>query len=264
MSIPEIQHGDPDGIGGIIRRINESHEVLEEQYLRVRAAADIAARSLREATQALSAARQALIVHQAAQAEHPKRRGSRPRHLLLALATIAIDGVACYFAAQALNGDQNSTDIWTALFLVVLAVGEFALDHFEERHRRLWQLTAGFLAVFVIALGALRYSYLATIDAGDPMAAVTGAALLTGVTIGLLFCGYQCLRTAETQRAWRARRAARRARNLARAAEETAARDARHREELADAYLWQIRRLVHLTPSFEASVRAHLTGRTEA
>lgn len=259
MAAPEIRS---TAIASVIREVNESDDVLEDQYLRAREAADLAARSSLAAAQARAAARQARIAHQAIQAEQPKRRGSRPRHLLLALATIALDGVACYFAAQALNGDQRSTEIWTALFLTILAVGEFALDHYhQERHRRMWQLCALFVAAFVIALGCLRYSFLATINPDAPMAAVTGAVLLTAVTAGLLFSGYQCLRTAETRRTWRARRDARRARNALRAAKEDEARDAETRETLASAYLWQIRRIAHLTPGFEAAVRAHLTGR---
>lgn len=265
MSTPEmIQPSETASIADIIRRINESHEILEDQYLRARAAADIAARSELNAAQVAAAARQSRIAHQAIQAEHPRRRGSRPRHLLIALATIALDGVACYFAAQALNGDQRETEIWTALFLIVLAVGEFALDYYRDRHPRLWQLSAIFVTAFVAVLGGLRYTYLATIDVGNPMAAIAGAGLLTGVTIGFLFAGYQCLRTAETQQAWRARRAVRRARAAALAAEQEAIRDARSREDLVSAYLWQIRRLVHVTPNIESAVRSHLMGRAEA
>lgn len=266
MSTSEIQ---PVGIGDIIREVNESDEILEDQYLRAREAADLAGRSQVAAGRAMSAARQARVAHQAIQAENPRRRGSRPAHLLIALMTVALDGVACYFAAQALNGDQDATLVWTGIFLVCLAGGEFALDYYQDRHRRLWYLLVAFVTAFVGLLGLLRYSYLAAIDVGNPLTAVTGAGLFTAATIGFVFWGYRALRTAETQPTWRARRAARRARAMARAAEEDSARDAKSRDQLADAYLWQVRRIVlrtcpdHFIPALEAAVRAHLTGRTE-
>ena len=56
-----------------------------------------------------------------------ERRASRPRQLLLALVTVALDGVACFFAAQALGGAQSGTLVWTALFLAVLGRDEASL-----------------------------------------------------------------------------------------------------------------------------------------
>ena len=45
---------------------------------------------------------------------------------------LGTDGVACYFAAQALNGSQDSTLIWTVLFLAMLAGGEIGLDFYRD------------------------------------------------------------------------------------------------------------------------------------
>ena len=106
-----------------------------------------------------------------------------------------LDGVACYFAAQALDSSQDTTLVWTVLFLAILAVGEMALDYYRDRHQRAWRTVASVLAMFVGALGALRFWFLATVGATGLIPAALGAALFTVVTAGFLFVGYRALRT---------------------------------------------------------------------
>jgi hypothetical protein len=94
---------------------------------------DVAARSARAAELSAEAARNATLADRAVQAERPRRRAPLPRQVILALATLAMDGLACYFAAQGLNGSQDTTLMWTALFLAVLAGGEVALGFYRDR-----------------------------------------------------------------------------------------------------------------------------------
>ena len=195
---------EPTDIADLIRELNESNEAVEDQYLRVREAGDLAVRSEVGARQATAAARQARVAYEALQAEQPHRRAPLPRQLLLALLTVGLDGLACYFAAQALDGNQGATLVWTLLFLAVLGGGEAALDYYKDRHHRVWYLLVIFLSAFVLTLGVLRFTYLATIGAGGGLAAIAGAALFTAATAGFLFLGYRALRAAETPQAWRA------------------------------------------------------------
>ena len=120
----------------LIREVNATNNAVEDQYLRARQAADTAIRSDQGAREARAAAQAAGISYQTIQAERPRRRSPLPRQAALAAGTVAFDGVACYFAAQALNGSQDSTLIWTALFLAVLAGGEIGLDFYRERNLR--------------------------------------------------------------------------------------------------------------------------------
>jgi hypothetical protein len=90
----------------VIREVNASNAEVEKQYLRARKAADVATRSDLAAGQASFEARDAEVSHQAVQEEHPRRRAPLPRQLAAAAGTVALDGVACYFAAQVLNGDR--------------------------------------------------------------------------------------------------------------------------------------------------------------
>src|SRR5579863_9421594 len=114
----------------VIREVNASNAEIQNQYLRTRQAADVAARSKLAATQASSAAQDAAVSHLAIQEERPQRRAPLPRQVACAAGTVALDGVACYFAAQVLNGSQDSTLLWTGLFLVALGGGEAALDFY--------------------------------------------------------------------------------------------------------------------------------------
>jgi hypothetical protein len=253
-------------LADVIRELNESDDTLGDQYLRAREAADRAARSKDTADQAAAVARQADIAHEAIQTEEG-RHAPLPRQVVLALLTVALDALACYFAAQALNGSQDATVVWTILFLAVLAGGEVGLDVYQDRHRRSWHALIGFLSAFVLGLGVLRFLYLATVGADDPVTATAGAALFTAATAGFVFLGYRALRAAETPRAWRARRRARAAYRAARAARESADREARHRDRLVDACLKQVRRVaLRRCPAgqlamLEAAARMHLQGK---
>ena len=174
--------------------------------------------------------------------------------------------MACYFAAQALDGSQDTTLVWTVLFLAVLAAGEVGLDVYQDRRRRAWYLLAAFLGGFIFVLGVLRFLYLATVGTNDPVTAAAGAGLFTAATAGFVFLGYRALRAAETPQAWRARRRARAAYRVAQAARESADREAVRRDQLIDAYLMQVRRVALRTcPAeqlllVEAAARKHLTG----
>lgn len=100
----------PFDVTGLLCAVNESNEEVEDQCLRARLASDIADRGAHEAKEALAAARAARLAHQSIQAEHPRRRAPIPRQWLIALITVGLDGLACYFAAQALDGSQAVDD----------------------------------------------------------------------------------------------------------------------------------------------------------
>ena len=257
----------PIDVAVLIRDVNASHEAVEDQCLRARQAADIAYRSACAADQAATAAVRAEVAHQTIQAERPRRRAPLPRQVILALITVAFDGLACYFAAQALDGSQDATLVWTGLFLGVLAGGEFALDFYKDRNERTWHALVILIGIFVVLLGTLRFWFLVTIGGGGLVPAIVGAVLFTGVTAGFLSLGYRALRVAETPHAWRARRQARKARQAAWAARAAAHRDAAERDRLIDAYLGHVRREVQKTCPLEqqleteAAVREHLAGR---
>jgi hypothetical protein len=110
----------------LIRDVNATNEAVEDQCLRTCHAAATAGQSARTAELLTTAAESARVVHRTVQAENPRRRAPLPRQVILALITVALDGVACYFAAQALDGSQDATWVWTGLFLGILAVGEVA------------------------------------------------------------------------------------------------------------------------------------------
>ena len=264
MSTPEMPETD---VAELIRNVNATNNAVEDQCLRTRQAADAAIRSDRAAEEAKAAALAAGIAYQTIQAEQPRRRSPLPRQAALAAGTVAFDGVACYFAAQALNGSQDSTLIWTVLFLAMLAGGEIGLDFYRDRNLRAWRILASITSAFVVLLGVLRFWFLATIGTGDLIAAFVGAALFTVVTAGFLMVGYRTLRAAETPQAWRARRAAHAATHAARTARAAARRDAAERDRLIDAYLRHVRKVVLRTCAVEQqlavefAVREHLSGR---
>lgn len=251
----------------LIRDVNASNEAVEDQCLRACQAADIAAHSAQDAELAATAFQRATVVHWTIQAERPRRRAPLLRQVACALATVALDGVACYFAAQALGGSQDTTEVWTGLFLAVLAGGEFALDFYRDRNLQVWRALGILTGVFVALLGVLRFWFLATIGTDGLVPATVGAFLFTAVTAGFLCLGYRALRAAETPQAWRARRAVRKAWQAARAARATADRDAKERDRLILAYLGHIRKLVLKTYpvdvqlALESAVRSHLSDR---
>src|SRR5262249_34852122 len=85
-----------------IRAFNSSNRTHEDLWSRTRQATDMANHAAGEASRAEAAEAEAELSHRAVQAEHTDRRAPRVRQLLLAAATIALDGLACNFAAQAL------------------------------------------------------------------------------------------------------------------------------------------------------------------
>jgi hypothetical protein len=261
MIIPPI---DP---AVLIRDVNASNEEVENQCLRARRAADVATRSGCAADRGTIAARAAEVAYETIQAEHPRRRASLPRQVMFAFYTIALDGVACYFAAQALDGNQDATLVWTGLFLAVLAGGEVALDFYRDRNKRAWRALVLVIGFFVVLLGTLRFWFLYTVGVGGLVPTLAGALLFTGATAGFLAVGYRALRIAETPSAWQARRKARRERQVAQALHEAAHRDAAERDRLIDAYLGHVRRQVLRTCALEeqlateSAVREHLSGR---
>lgn len=261
----ERDEGPPVDVTALIRQVNAANEAVEDLYLRTRQAADIARRSDQAAELAAVTADTAKVTHRTIQAESPQRRAPLPRQRCYALLTVSFDGVACYFAAQALDGSQDTTIVWTVLFLAVLAVGEIGLDFYRDRHLRAWRAVASILATFVGALGVLRFWFLATVGADGLVPAGLGAALFTAVTAGFLIVGYRALRLAETPQAFRARRRARATAQAAQAAHVAANRNAHDRERLIDAYLIQVRRraleLCTAEQQFiEKAVRRHLLG----
>jgi hypothetical protein len=261
MLMPEIN------VAVLIRDVNASNNAVEDQCLRARQAADAAIRSAQAAEKAAAAAQAAAIAHQTIQAERPRRCAPLPRQVTLAAGTVALDGVACYFAAQALDGSQDSTLVWTVLFLAVLAGGEVALDFYRDRSQRTWRALAISTGAFVLLLGILRFWFLATIEDGGLVPAFAGAGLFTAATAGFLALGYRALRAAETPQAWHTRREARAARRAAQTARAAADRDARERDRLIDAYLGHVRKVVLRTCAveqqlaMESAVRKHLCGR---
>jgi hypothetical protein len=257
----------PMDVADLIRRVNASNEAVEDQCLRACQAAEIATQSARAVELSVTAAESATVAYRTVQAEHPRRCASLPRQVTLALITVALDGVACYFAAQALDGSQDATWVWTGLFLGVLAVLEVALDFYRDRNLRVWKALVALAGIFVALLGVLRFWFLATIGTDGLVPAITGAFLFTAATAGFLCLGYRALRVAETPQTWRARRAAGKAWQAARAAHATANRDAGERDRLILAYIGHVRKLVLKTypadvqVALESAVRSHLADR---
>lgn len=107
---------------------NRASPAHEDLWSRTRQAADIVRQADADLTEAEEQKREADLASKTAQAENPERSVPRLRQWLLAAGTLALDSVACYFAAQALGADQMQTLAWTVLFLVLLGAGEFALD----------------------------------------------------------------------------------------------------------------------------------------
>ena len=249
-----------------IRGFNASDRFHEDLWARAHQAGDAVRRSVEEKRRTRQVARQAHDEHLAAQAEHPQRRAPMLLQGIIALLTVAFDGVTCWFAAQALGNGQLETLLWAGLFLAILASGEVALDYFSDRSYRTWRLLVSGLAAFVVGLGVLRFTYLATVGIDGTIAALTGAALFTVVASSFVLIGYLALRVAERPGTWRARRRARRAARDAAAASSNVARCLKERNRLVDAYLDRIRVSLLQTcapsqlPLMETALRAHLCG----
>ena len=186
--------------------------------------------------------------------------------MILALGTVVLDGLACYFADRALGGSLDATLVWTGLFLGVLAGGQAALGFCQDRGERAWRVLVTLIGFFVTLLGALRFWFLATTGAGGLVPAITGACLFTVATAGFLSAGYRALRAAETPSAWRARRQAGNARQAAQIARAEADRNAAERDRLVDAYLGHVRRrALNVCPverqlAVQSVVRQYLLG----
>jgi len=256
----------PIDVAVLIHSVNASDEAAADQCLRARQAAGIATRSARTAEQAAAEAQTAEAAHRVIQAEQPRRRAPLPRQVILALGTVVLDGLACYFAGRALGGSLDATLVWTGLFLGVLAGGQAALGFCQDRGERAWRVLVTLIGFFVILLGALRFWFLATTGTGGLVPAITGACLFTVATAGFLSAGYRALRAAETPSAWRARRQAGNARQAAQIARAEAGRNAAERDCLADAYLGHVRRLaLNVCPverqlAVQSAVRQYLLG----
>ena len=248
----------------IFNGLNEAHEDL---WTRTHQASDAVRAAARERETAELHARQARDFHGAVQAEYPHRSAPLVRQACLAGGTLALDGVACFFAAQVISDSQLQAMLWALLFLAILAAGEIGLDHYSERGRRPWLTLAFALGAFVGGLGVLRFLYLATVAAGGLLTALVGAALFTAATAGFLIIGYRTLRVAERLHCWRARQWSRQAQREAAAASRRVARLLRDRNRLVDAYVSRIRVDLmkrHSTGKLrrlEAALRDHLTGR---
>jgi hypothetical protein len=250
-----------------VREFNSSSHAHEDLWARTHQAGDAVRHGSEQEHAARARAQGARAVHLAVQAEHPRRRAPLLRQLIIALITVGLDGVACWFAAQALGSDQVETLVWAGLFLVILAAGEVALDRCSESSRTAWNLLVVGLTLFVAGLGVLRFLYLATVGNEGAAAAVVGTALFTAATSGFLVIGYRALRAAETFPAWQARRRARRSDREAATASARLSAGAAERDRLVDAYMGRIR--VSLLqgctagqlPFLEEAVREHLTGR---
>ena len=253
-------------IVGPVREFNASNQAHEDLWTRVHQAGDQVRRGVDERDAAQLHARQARDFYLTVQAEHPHRRAPLLRQALLAAGTVALDAVACWFAAQALDEGQTETLLWTLLFLAVLACGEVALDYLSERSTRAWRSLAGGLLVFVTGLGVLRFLYLATVGGAGTVTALVGAGLFTAATLSFLAIGYRALRAAEKFPAWQARRRARQAEREAGAASRRVARLLREHNRLVDAYVSRIRVgllgkcSVEQLPELEVALRQHLTG----
>ena len=104
----------PADVAVLIRNVNALNEAVEDQFLRARQAAETAARSTSAAHQAAAAAEQAEATYHAIQAKHLHRYARLPRQALLALATVALDGGACYSPPR--RSAAVKTPPWCGLF----------------------------------------------------------------------------------------------------------------------------------------------------
>jgi hypothetical protein len=243
---------------------NGASKAHEDLWARTRQAADMADQAALDAQQAEAAQEEAEVTYKTAQAENPERSAPRPRQWLIAGAALLLDGVACYFAAEALGAGPGQTLAWAVLFLALLGIGEFTLDHFSDGRRGVWRAIAGTLCAFVGLLGILRYSFLATVGSEGLVTALIGAGLFTLTTAGFVIIGYRALRMAETGATWKARRHVKACAAGTATAHRRLAELMAKRDRLARAYLSRIRaRLIQTCPAnqlpeMEQAVWAHL------
>lgn len=259
--------GPPPDVMSSINDFNSEGRAHEDLWYRTRRMTDQLDHAEDAARKADSARANAELDHRAIQAENPDRTAHRLRQWMVAGGTLTLDGVACYFAAEALGGSPSETLAWAGLFLALLGVGEVVLDLCREQHRVLWRLTACTLATFITLLGVLRFWFIATVGTEGLVTAGTGAILFTLATGGFVAIGYRALRVAETYAAWRARCAVRSASRAAALAHRKVEQLTQRRDALARAYLSLIRtRLVKSCQAgqiqlMEQAIWAHLTGK---
>ncbi|HWF79312.1 MAG TPA: hypothetical protein VN695_01935 [Streptosporangiaceae bacterium] len=258
---------------GVMRQINDFNaegRAHEDLWSRTRRMTDQVAQGTKAASDADSASANAELDHRATQAENPDRTAPRLRQWIVAGGTLALDGVACYFAAEALGGGQSETLVWAGLFLALLGAGEVTLDLYRDSHRVLWRWTACILVTFIMLLGVLRFWFLATVGVEGLVTAGVGATLFTLATGGFVVIGYRALRVAETHAGWRARRKARSSAGAAALAHRKLERLIDKRDALARAYLSLVRtRLVKSCQATELSLMeraiwTHLTDREQS
>ena len=258
---------EPPDVGVLIGDFNAQNPQHEDLWIRVLHAVHAVRDAAKNMRTALDHAKQMRLAYAAIQAEDPERRAHRLRQLALAVFTVFLDAIACNFAAQALGNNQLQTYIWTALFLAVLVGGEFALDHYAYRNRRVWRAVVILLTCFIVGLGVLRFSYLITVGTDSQLAAFVGAALFTVATGVFVTVGYWALRRAETSRTARARRQARQASSEASASQEQLILCQRDRDRLIDAYVVRLTAcLLQGYPAvqvtrIEAALREYLIGK---
>ena len=252
-------------VTGEIVSCNKASRSHEDLWSRTRQATDQVGHAATAVKSAEAAQEEAELACRAALAENLDRQAPRTRQRLIATGALALDAVACFFAAEALGGSQRETLAWTALFLAVLGAGEVALDHYRDGYRLVWRCVAFTLGAFVCLLGVLRFSFLLTVGSQGPVTAVTGAALFTVATAGFVVVGYRALRIAETGAAQQARRRVRARAGDVASARRKLARQTDERDRLATAYLSLIRlRLIRTCTAdrlrvVELAVWSHLT-----
>src|SRR5215470_2440439 len=122
----------PVDVAEIIRNHNSANKTHEGQWVRIHQAGDAVRGTVAACVAARHKARQARDSYLAAQAESPQRCSSLPRQWLIAVLTLGLDTVPCYFAAQALGNSQIQTLIWTVLFVALLVSLTVALDHYAD------------------------------------------------------------------------------------------------------------------------------------
>lgn len=259
----------PD-VMGQINDFNSESKVHEDLWSRTKGLTDQVGQSAEAARSADMSSANADLDDKAIHAENADRAAPRPRQWLMAGGLLALDAVACYFAAQALGGSPAETLAWAGLFLALLGAGEVTLDLHREAHRGLWRWTACILVAFIALLGVLRFWFLATVGTEGLVTAGVGALLFTVATGGFVAIGYRVLRVAETSAAWRARRKAKAAAAAAALAHRRLDRLIGKRDGLARTYLGLIRtRLVKSSsaaslPLLERAIWAHLIGEEQS
>ena len=252
-------------VAGVVHGFNEMNQAHQSLWERIRHIGDAVRHAAELYQDAVDFAKEKLATYETIQAEHRERRAPLVRQVVIAGLAVVLDGVACWFAAQALDENQSQTLLWAGLFLAVLAIGEVALDYYRDLSVPAWRLVLAGLAAFVVGLGVLRYLFLSTVDL-DPDTALVGAVLFTAATAGFLLLGYRALRAAEKARAWRARRAARQANRAVDQAAVQLNALVDDQRRLVDAYLSRIRitLLSKCTSSqlvcMEDALRMHLHG----